>query len=131
MALLLPLKCWGFRCIHTPGPSTEVGAVSPSVVTLSLAVLCSICPFGTSPLRGQAVTILLLLLLAFRGQWPVPCLSIAASASSPRYRILNPSAIPDDTFVDSRKATEKLLGSLDIDHTQYQFGHTKVRGSRS
>uniref|UniRef100_A0ABK0LT14 Myosin heavy chain 7B n=1 Tax=Rattus norvegicus TaxID=10116 RepID=A0ABK0LT14_RAT len=43
-----------------------------------------------------------------------------------RYRILNPSAIPDDTFVDSRKATEKLLGSLDIDHTQYQFGHTKV-----
>ncbi|GAB1287116.1 Myosin-7 [Apodemus speciosus] len=42
------------------------------------------------------------------------------------YRILNPSAIPDDTFVDSRKATEKLLGSLDIDHTQYQFGHTKV-----
>ncbi|XP_039104627.1 myosin-7B isoform X2 [Hyaena hyaena] len=43
-----------------------------------------------------------------------------------RYRILNPSAIPDDTFVDSRKATEKLLGCLDIDHTQYQFGHTKV-----
>uniref|UniRef100_A0A2K6TYP3 Myosin-7B n=1 Tax=Saimiri boliviensis boliviensis TaxID=39432 RepID=A0A2K6TYP3_SAIBB len=43
-----------------------------------------------------------------------------------RYRILNPSAIPDDTFMDSRKATEKLLGSLDLDHTQYQFGHTKV-----
>uniref|UniRef100_A0A8C4TMP6 Myosin, heavy chain 7B, cardiac muscle, beta a n=1 Tax=Erpetoichthys calabaricus TaxID=27687 RepID=A0A8C4TMP6_ERPCA len=43
-----------------------------------------------------------------------------------RYRILNPSAIPDDKFVDSRKATEKLLGSLDIDHTQYKFGHTKV-----
>uniref|UniRef100_A0A452SG20 Myosin-7B n=1 Tax=Ursus americanus TaxID=9643 RepID=A0A452SG20_URSAM len=43
-----------------------------------------------------------------------------------RYRILNPSAIPDDTFMDSRKATEKLLGSLDIEHTQYQFGHTKV-----
>ncbi|XP_051835143.1 myosin-7B [Antechinus flavipes] len=43
-----------------------------------------------------------------------------------RYRILNPSAVPDDTFVDSRKATEKLLGSLDIDHTQYKFGHTKV-----
>uniref|UniRef100_A0A8C7BCD5 Myosin-7B n=1 Tax=Neovison vison TaxID=452646 RepID=A0A8C7BCD5_NEOVI len=43
-----------------------------------------------------------------------------------RYRILNPGAIPDDTFMDSRKATEKLLGSLDIDHTQYQFGHTKV-----
>lgn len=53
---------------------------------------------------------------------------MSASSWSPRYRILNPSAIPDDTFVDSRKATEKLLGSLDIDHTQYQFGHTKVRG---
>ncbi|XP_062251988.1 myosin, heavy chain 7B, cardiac muscle, beta a isoform X1 [Platichthys flesus] len=43
-----------------------------------------------------------------------------------RYRILNPQAIPDDTFVDSRKAAEKLLGSLDIDHSQYKFGHTKV-----
>ncbi|ETE71251.1 Myosin-7, partial [Ophiophagus hannah] len=43
-----------------------------------------------------------------------------------RYRILNPVAIPDDKFVDSRKATEKLLLSLDIDHSQYKFGHTKV-----
>ncbi|XP_059508649.1 myosin-7-like [Stegostoma tigrinum] len=43
-----------------------------------------------------------------------------------RYRILNPSAVPEDKFVDSRKATEKLLGSLDIDHSQYRFGHTKV-----
>ncbi|XP_040904980.1 myosin-7B-like [Toxotes jaculatrix] len=43
-----------------------------------------------------------------------------------RYRILNPCAIPEDSFVDSRKAVEKLLGSLDIDHTQYKFGHTKV-----
>ncbi|AWP09967.1 putative myosin-7B-like [Scophthalmus maximus] len=43
-----------------------------------------------------------------------------------RYRILNPSAIPEDSFVDSRKAVEKLLGSLNIDHTQYKFGHTKV-----
>nr|XP_033818887.1 myosin-7B [Geotrypetes seraphini]XP_033818888.1 myosin-7B [Geotrypetes seraphini] len=43
-----------------------------------------------------------------------------------RYRILNPAAIPDDKFVDSRKATEKLLGSLEIDHSQYKFGHTKV-----
>lgn len=42
------------------------------------------------------------------------------------YRILNPSAIPEDSFVDSRKAVEKLLGSLDIDHTQYKFGQTKV-----
>ncbi|XP_028439723.1 myosin-7B [Perca flavescens] len=43
-----------------------------------------------------------------------------------RYRILNPSAIPEDSFVDSRKAVEKLLFSLDIDRTQYKFGHTKV-----
>uniref|UniRef100_A0A6I8P1K0 Myosin heavy chain 7B n=1 Tax=Ornithorhynchus anatinus TaxID=9258 RepID=A0A6I8P1K0_ORNAN len=43
-----------------------------------------------------------------------------------RYRILNPGASPDDKFVDSRKATEKLLGSLDLDRTQYKFGHTKV-----
>uniref|UniRef100_A0A8D0HPL8 Myosin heavy chain n=1 Tax=Sphenodon punctatus TaxID=8508 RepID=A0A8D0HPL8_SPHPU len=43
-----------------------------------------------------------------------------------RYRILNPSAIPEDKFVDSRKAAEKLLGSLDIEHSQYRFGHTKV-----
>ncbi|XP_034548994.1 myosin, heavy chain 7B, cardiac muscle, beta a [Notolabrus celidotus] len=43
-----------------------------------------------------------------------------------RYRILNPQAIPDDKFVDSRKAAEKLLASLDIDHNQYRFGHTKV-----
>ncbi|KAL4648956.1 myosin-7-like [Arapaima gigas] len=43
-----------------------------------------------------------------------------------RYRILNPHAIPDDKFVDSRKAAEKLLSSLDIDHNQYRFGHTKV-----
>ncbi len=28
--------------------------------------------------------------------------------------------------MDSRKAVEKLLGSLDIDHTQYKFGHSKV-----
>ena len=61
-----------------------------------------------------------------------PVLCSPPSTSSPtlprllRYRILNPGAIPDDTFMDSRKATEKLLGSLDIDHTQYQFGHTKV-----
>lgn len=43
------------------------------------------------------------------------------------YRILNPAAIPDDKFVDSRKATEKLLTSLDLDHSQYRFGHTKVQ----
>ncbi|KAG7224354.1 hypothetical protein INR49_004661 [Caranx melampygus] len=43
-----------------------------------------------------------------------------------RYRILNPCAIPEDSFVDSRKAVEKLLASLDIDHTQYKFGQSKV-----
>ncbi|KAH0626165.1 hypothetical protein JD844_000980 [Phrynosoma platyrhinos] len=43
-----------------------------------------------------------------------------------RYRILNPSAIPEGQFIDSRKGAEKLLTSLDIDHHQYKFGHTKV-----
>ncbi|KAG2456547.1 MYH7 protein, partial [Polypterus senegalus] len=43
-----------------------------------------------------------------------------------RYRILNPNAIPEDKFMDSRKAAEKLLESLDVDHTQYRFGFTKV-----
>ncbi|XP_070829538.1 myosin-7-like [Chaetodon trifascialis] len=43
-----------------------------------------------------------------------------------RYRILNPSAIPEGQFIDNKKASEKLLGSLDIDHNQYKLGHTKV-----
>ncbi|OCT63129.1 hypothetical protein XELAEV_18044226mg [Xenopus laevis] len=43
-----------------------------------------------------------------------------------RYKILNASAIPDGQFIDSKKASEKLLGSIDVDHTQYKFGHTKV-----
>ncbi|PIO33952.1 hypothetical protein AB205_0063410 [Aquarana catesbeiana] len=43
-----------------------------------------------------------------------------------RYKILNASAIPGGEFIDSKKASEKLLGSIDIDHTQYRFGHTKV-----
>nr|XP_020665419.1 myosin-6 [Pogona vitticeps] len=43
-----------------------------------------------------------------------------------RYRILNPASIPEGQFIDSRKGAEKLLGSLDIDHNQYKFGHTKV-----
>ncbi|TKS91341.1 Myosin-4 Myosin heavy chain 2b [Collichthys lucidus] len=43
-----------------------------------------------------------------------------------RYRILNPSAVPEGQFMDNRKAAEKLLGSIDVDHTQYKFGHTKV-----
>ncbi|XP_062930309.1 myosin-4-like isoform X2 [Mobula hypostoma] len=43
-----------------------------------------------------------------------------------RYRILNANAIPGGQFIDSKKASEKLLGSIDVDHTQYKFGHTKV-----
>ncbi|XP_073462885.1 myosin-1-like [Aquarana catesbeiana] len=43
-----------------------------------------------------------------------------------RYKVLNASAIPEGHFIDSKKACEKLLGSIDIDHTQYKFGHTKV-----
>ncbi|XP_008415321.1 myosin-4-like isoform X1 [Poecilia reticulata] len=43
-----------------------------------------------------------------------------------RYRILNPSAVPEGQFMDNKKAAEKLLSSIDVDHTQYKFGHTKV-----
>ncbi|CAJ0959747.1 unnamed protein product, partial [Ranitomeya imitator] len=43
-----------------------------------------------------------------------------------RYKVLNAAAIPEGQFIDSKKASEKLLGSIDIDHTQYKFGHTKV-----
>ncbi|XP_067824765.1 myosin-7B-like [Heptranchias perlo] len=43
-----------------------------------------------------------------------------------RYWILNPNIIPEETYVDSRTAAEALLASLDIDHNQYCFGHTKV-----
>nr|XP_048673407.1 myosin heavy chain, skeletal muscle, adult-like isoform X4 [Caretta caretta] len=43
-----------------------------------------------------------------------------------RYRVLNASAVPEGQFMDSKKASEKLLGSIDVDHTQYKFGHTKV-----
>ncbi|ELK18146.1 Myosin-15 [Pteropus alecto] len=43
-----------------------------------------------------------------------------------RYCILNPKAFPKSKFMSSRKAAEKLLGSLEIDHTQYRLGITKV-----
>ncbi|XP_031419236.1 myosin-7-like isoform X1 [Clupea harengus] len=43
-----------------------------------------------------------------------------------RYRILNPNAIPEGQFCDSKKSAEKLLATLDIEHNQYKFGHTKV-----
>ncbi|XP_076000045.1 myosin heavy chain, fast skeletal muscle-like [Genypterus blacodes] len=43
-----------------------------------------------------------------------------------RYKVLNASVIPEGQFIDNKKASEKLLGSVDVDHTQYKFGHTKV-----
>uniref|UniRef100_A0AAQ4R436 Myosin, heavy chain b n=1 Tax=Gasterosteus aculeatus aculeatus TaxID=481459 RepID=A0AAQ4R436_GASAC len=43
-----------------------------------------------------------------------------------RYKVLNASIIPEGQFIDNKKASEKLLGSIDVDHTQYKFGHTKV-----
>ncbi|XP_031717901.1 myosin heavy chain, fast skeletal muscle-like [Anarrhichthys ocellatus] len=43
-----------------------------------------------------------------------------------RYKILNTSAFPEGQFIDGKKASEKLLGSIDLDHTQYRFGTTKV-----
>ncbi|XP_077590534.1 myosin-8-like [Stigmatopora nigra] len=43
-----------------------------------------------------------------------------------RYRILNTSAIPEGQFMDSKKASENLLSSIDVDHAQYRFGCTKV-----
>ena len=50
---------------------------------------------------------------------------------SNRYKVLNASAIPEGQFIDSKKASEKLLGSIDVDHTQYKFGHTKVIVSKA
>ncbi|NXW37520.1 MYH4 protein, partial [Phaetusa simplex] len=43
-----------------------------------------------------------------------------------RYRLLNTDVIPEGQFIDSKKACEKLLSSIEIDHTQYKLGHTKV-----
>lgn len=48
-----------------------------------------------------------------------------------RYKVLNASAIPEGQFIDSKKASEKLLASIEIDHTQYKFGHTKVIVSKA
>ncbi|KAM5229350.1 uncharacterized protein MYH16 [Ctenodactylus gundi] len=42
-----------------------------------------------------------------------------------RYQVLNPSVIPQG-FVDSKKASELLLGSIDLDPNEYKIGHTKV-----
>merc|ERR1712066_1231018 len=43
-----------------------------------------------------------------------------------RYRILNPSTIPEGQFFDNKKAAEKLLGSINVDQDKFRFGHTKV-----
>ncbi|XP_065503648.1 myosin-3-like [Caloenas nicobarica] len=43
-----------------------------------------------------------------------------------RYHLLNADVIPEGQFIDSKKACEKLLSSIEIDHTQYKLGHTKV-----
>uniref|UniRef100_A0A8C0DEB4 Myosin-16 n=1 Tax=Balaenoptera musculus TaxID=9771 RepID=A0A8C0DEB4_BALMU len=42
-----------------------------------------------------------------------------------RYQELNPSAIPQG-FVDNKKASELLLGAIDLDANEYKIGHTKV-----
>uniref|UniRef100_A0A3P8XJ17 Myosin motor domain-containing protein n=1 Tax=Esox lucius TaxID=8010 RepID=A0A3P8XJ17_ESOLU len=43
-----------------------------------------------------------------------------------RYKVLNASVIPEGQFMDNKKASEKLLGSIDVNHEDYKFGHTKV-----
>jgi len=43
-----------------------------------------------------------------------------------RYKVLNASACPDGAFMDNKKASEKLLGSIDVPVDDYKFGHTKV-----
>ncbi|XP_044289202.1 myosin-16 [Varanus komodoensis] len=42
-----------------------------------------------------------------------------------RYQVLNPNVIPQG-FVDNKKASELLLGSLDLGENEYKIGHTKV-----
>ncbi|XP_075850961.1 LOW QUALITY PROTEIN: putative uncharacterized protein MYH16 [Microcebus murinus] len=42
-----------------------------------------------------------------------------------RYQVLNPNVIPQG-FVDNKKASELLLGSIGLDTNEYKIGHTKV-----
>lgn len=42
--------------------------------------------------------------------------------------MLNPNVIPQG-FVDNKKASELLLGSIDLDVNEYKIGHTKVTSS--
>merc|ERR1711981_937774 len=51
---------------------------------------------------------------------------IAYADFKQRYRILNPNAIPEAQFFDNKKASEKLLTSIDVDQEKFRFGHTKV-----
>ncbi|KAG7270989.1 hypothetical protein CRUP_014588 [Coryphaenoides rupestris] len=44
------------------------------------------------------------------------------------YADFKQSVIPEGQFIDNKKAAEKLLGSIDVDHEQYKFGHTKATG---
>ncbi|XP_062322109.1 myosin heavy chain, fast skeletal muscle-like [Osmerus eperlanus] len=43
-----------------------------------------------------------------------------------RYKVLNAGVIPEGQFIDNKKASEKLLGLIDVNHEEYKFGHTKV-----
>ncbi|XP_059185033.1 myosin heavy chain, fast skeletal muscle-like isoform X1 [Centropristis striata] len=43
-----------------------------------------------------------------------------------RYKVLNASIIPEGQFIDNKKASEKLLESINVEKSQYRFGHTKV-----
>ncbi|KAK2915101.1 hypothetical protein Q8A73_005695 [Channa argus] len=43
-----------------------------------------------------------------------------------RYKVLNTSVIPEGQFIDNKKASEKLMESINVDKSQYKFGHTKV-----
>ncbi|CAB1344180.1 unnamed protein product [Coregonus sp. 'balchen'] len=42
------------------------------------------------------------------------------------YADFKQSVIPEGQFMDNKKASEKLLGSIDVNHEDYKFGHTKV-----
>ncbi|KAJ8251147.1 hypothetical protein GJAV_G00217820 [Gymnothorax javanicus] len=42
-----------------------------------------------------------------------------------RYYVLNPNVIPKG-FVDNKKASELILGTLGLDNSEYKIGHTKV-----
>ncbi|CAM5097412.1 unnamed protein product [Natator depressus] len=54
---------------------------------------------------------------------------ILYAAFKQRYKILNASAIPEGQSIDNKNASEKLLSSIDVDHSQYRFGHCKRRES--